>query len=377
MPTVVAGWILVATMTVSPASTRVVLPRGGRTASVAVRRVARWKKTCPGPSSPARLLELDTIASHWQRALDAAHHALTAAAGSLPASDVACRHRALAEERREVSESLARLAQTAHIQPVPWLSPVPVTMRMLGLPDGIRAALFDLDGVLTDSGAMHAWAWGEVFDDLLLRLSGKTGWHFIPFDRISDYRAYVEGRPRLDGVHAFLGSRGIRLPEGSWDEPAGADTAHGLSRRKGEAIERGLRQRGVSAVAGARRYLEAAGHAGLERAVISASASTSSMLERAGLETLVDGRIDADVIREEELRAPPAPDLLVAACRRLGVRQHEAVTFTHSASGVAAAHAAGLTVIGVGAGSGAERAVDSLNALLDRRLRNAVVSKNG
>ena len=239
-----------------------VLPRGGRTAQVAVRRVARSKKTCPGPSSPARLpVGCDAIASHWQRALDAAYHALTAAAGSLPASDVACRHRALAEERREVSESLARLAQTAHIQPVPWLSPVPLTMRMLGLPDGIRAALFDLDGVLTDSGAMHAWAWGEVFDDLLLRLSGKTGWHFIPFDRISDYRAYVEGRPRLDGVHAFLGSRGIRLPEGSWDEPAGADTAHGLSRRKGEAIERGLRRRGADAVAGARRYLEAAGHA--------------------------------------------------------------------------------------------------------------------
>ena len=332
------------------------------------RLVARPETTPAGRQPSVRPIELDTIASHWQRTLDAAQQAATAAAGWLPPAEVARRHSELAWERQEVAELLAGLARTAHVRPVPWLSSVPVTTGMLGLPEGVRAGLFDLDGVLTDSGVLHAWAWAEVFDDFLLRLSEKTGWQFIPFDLVSEYQAYVEGRPRIDGVHAFLGSRGIRLPEGSWDEPAGADTAYGLSRRKGEAVERGLRRRGVSAFAGARRYLEAAGHAGLERAVISASASTSSMLERAGLATLVEVQIDADVIRAEDLRAPPAPDLLVAACRRLGVRPHEAVTFTHSASGVAAAHAAGLTVIGVGDGSGAERTVHSLSALLDPRL---------
>jgi beta-phosphoglucomutase-like phosphatase (HAD superfamily) len=95
---------------------------------------------------------------------------------------------------------------------------------MLGLPATIRACLFDLEGVLTDSALLHAWAWSEVFDEFLLRLNEKTGWRFIPFDRGGDYRDYLEGRPRLEGVHAFLGSRGIR-PE---DELTHLIHAHGV-----------------------------------------------------------------------------------------------------------------------------------------------------
>ena len=132
----------------------------------------------------------------------------------------------------------------------------------------------------------------------------------------------------------------------------------------------------MTALGGARRYLEAAGHAGLKRAVVSASASTLPMLELAGLATLVEDRVDADVIRAEGLRARPAPDLLLDACRRLGVQPEETVTFTHSAAGVAAGLVAGLGVIGVGEeaqrelllGFGAERVVPSVSVLLDPRL---------
>ena len=339
---------------------------------VAPRRTETLSLAAP----PVHRLELDTLASQWQRALDAAQKALAAAAVSLTAPELGRRQRELRLERREVAESLARIARAAGVRPVPWLSPVPVTARALGLPAGTRAGLFDLDGVLTDSGVLHAWAWGEVFDEFLLRLSEKTGWHFIPFGRVADYRAYIDGRPRLEGVHAFLRSRGIRLPEGRADEPAGADTAYGLARRKGEVLDRGLHHQGVSAVAGARRYLEAAGHAGLTRAVVSASASTLPMLERAGLASLVEMRIDAEVISAEELRSPPAPDLLLSACRGLGVRPDEAVYFTHSAAGVAAGRAAGVAVIGVGdetqrellSGFGAGRTVTALSALLDLQI---------
>ena len=321
-------------------------------------------------------LELDTISAQWQLALDAAQRALGAADGTLPAPDLAQRRRELVGERHETEMLLARLAQITGVAPMPWLSAVPVSSKMLGLPVTVSACLFDLDGVLTDSAVLHAWAWSEVFDEFLLRLNEKTGWHFIPFDRDADYRAYIDGRPRLEGVHAFLGSRGIRLPEGRLDDPAQADTAHGLAKRKGEVLARGLRQRGVTALDGARRYLEAAGHAGLGRAVVSASASTLPMLELAGLATLVEERVDAEVIRAEGLRSRPAPDLLLVACRRLGVSPDEAVTFTHSAAGVAAGFAAGVSVIGVGAdpqgevlqGFGAERVVPSLGALLDPRL---------
>ena len=325
---------------------------------------------------PVHRLELDTIASQWQRALDAAQGALAAAAVSLTANELAPRQHELTTERREVAGSLAGMARAAGVRPVPWLSPVPVTTTSLGLPDGIGAGLFDLDGVLTDSGVLHAWAWGEVFDDFLLRLSEKTVWHFIPFDRVEDYRAYIEGRPRLEGVHTFLASRGIRLPEGRADEPAGADTAYGLARRKGEALDRELHHQSVSAVTGARRYLEAAGHAGLTRAVVSASASTLPMLERAGLAPLVEMRIDAQVISAEALRSPPAPDLLLSACRGLGVRPDDVVYFTHSPAGVAAGKAAGVAVIGVGDeaqrqlldGFGAGSTVAALSALLDPQI---------
>jgi len=125
-----------------------------------------------------------------------------------------------------------------------------------------------------------------------MRRAGQTGWEFVPFERDADYRAYLDGRPRLEGIHLFLQSRGIRLPEGFPDDPFDADTAYGLARRKAAALGRGLRTRGVNALPGARRYLEAAGRAGLGRAVVSSSTRTLPMLELANLASLVDVRID-------------------------------------------------------------------------------------
>jgi HAD superfamily hydrolase (TIGR01509 family) len=323
--------------------------------------------------------ELDTSSSQWQLALDAAQRALSAAGGSLPAAELERRRRELVRERQRTAKMLARLAQVTGVRPEPWLSPVPVSRRMLGLPDAVSACLFDLDAVLTDSAVLHASAWAEVFDELLLRLAETTGWQFIPFDRGADYSAYIEGRLRLEGIHAFLGSRGIRLPEGSPGDPAEVDTAYGLAKRKAKALAGGLRERGVNALPGARRYLEAIGHAGIKRAVVSASTSALPMLELAGMTTLVEELIDADVIRAEGLRSRPAPDLLLAACRRLDVRPETAVTFTHSAAGIAAGHGAGLTVIGVGDGAqgtvlqgiAVQRVVPSLSALLDPQLADS------
>jgi beta-phosphoglucomutase-like phosphatase (HAD superfamily) len=375
MHSAVSAWILV--RMISSATSRVATTRSGRAARRAAAQTALpTRDALEFAAQRPRPFELDTISSRWQLALDAAELALRAAGDSLPPTEVAQHRRKLAHERQETAELLAGLARLAGIRSLPWLSPVPVTTEMLGLPATVSACVFDLEGVLTDTALLHAQAWGEVFDEFLLRLSENTGWHFIRFDRDADYRAYLDGRSRLEGVDAFLGSRGIRLPEGRVDDPAGADTAHGLARRKGEALARALRQRGVTALDGARRYLEAAGHAGLKRAVVSASASTLPMLELAGLATLVDEYVDADVIRTEGLRSRPAPDLLLVACRRLGVRPQDAVTLTHSAAGVAAGNAARLAVIGVGEGPqselllgfGAERVVPLVSDLLDPRL---------
>jgi beta-phosphoglucomutase-like phosphatase (HAD superfamily) len=321
-------------------------------------------------------LDLDRLAAGWQLALDAAQSALDCSGHTLPAAELQKRQSKLGEERRRTATLLESVARVEGAKETPWLSAVPVAPRLLGLDAGVAGCIFDLDGVLTDSGRAHAAAWADVFDTFLLRQSEVTGLPFVPFDRDTDYRSYVDGRPRLEGIHVFLASRGIRLPEGRPDDPAEADSAYGLARRKGDALARVLQRRGVTALAGARRYLEAAQHAGLPCAVVSGSQNAVAMLEHANLSTLVEATVDAAAIRSESLRSRPAPDVLVAACHELGIEETAGVTFTHTADGVAAGHAAGLGVVGVGdpetlerlRGFGAERTVPALSALLDPRL---------
>jgi len=319
-----------------------------------------------------RRRELETISAHWQGALDTADRALTADTGLLAPAEIATRRRALVAERHELATLLRRLARARGISPPPWLAATIVRPSMLGLGQTVRGCVFDLDGVLTDSGLLHAASWAEVFDGYLLRLAHDTGRQFIPFDPADDYRMYLDGRLRIEGVHAFLASRGIHLAEGRPDDDASAETAYGLARHKGELLERALRRRGLATLPGARRYLQAAGFARLGRAVVSASTSTRPMLELVALEHLVDAQLDADVMRREGLRPRPAPDLLVASCRVLGLRPEETVALTHSGAGVVAGRNAGLAVIGIGDGQradllrdfGAERVVPSLSALL-------------
>ena len=320
--------------------------------------------------------DLDEIALEWERTLDADDRALNAAGARPIGLDVAARHRDLVQERLQTAGLLAGIAELEGVHPAPWLSPFPVSRKMLGLPAHVDACLFDLDGVLTNSGVLHAQAWADTFDELLLRFAERRGWSVVPVDRTGDYRSYVDGRPRIEGVHAFLASRGIHLAEGRPDDPAAADTAYGVARRKSEGLTHGLGRRGINTVIGARRYLEATGFAGLARCVVSASTRTLPMLELAGLSALVEEHVDADAMLAEGLRSRPAPDLLLAACARLAVRPEHTVTFTHSPAGIAAGHAAGLVVIGIAGdelgevfrGFGAERVVPSLSSLLDRRL---------
>jgi HAD superfamily hydrolase (TIGR01509 family) len=324
------------------------------------------------------LPELDTVAEEWQLALDRAADALDAAAEDLPGAELNARRHALAVERAETAHELGELARDMGVRPAPWLSPRALHPRSLGLADDVRACIFDLDGVLTDSAVLHAAAWAEVFDDLLLRRAEQTGWEFRPFERDADYRAYLDGRPRLEGIHMFLRSRGIRLPEGLPDDPADADTACGLARHKAEALGRGLRARGVNALPGARRYLEAAGRAGLGRAVVSSSTRTLPMLALANLASLVDVRVDFEAIAARELRSRPAPDIVLAACDALGISPEHAVSFTHSPDGVAAAKTAGVRVVAVAVDAptrdrlrafDAPRAVARLSDLLEPQLR--------
>ena len=209
----------------------------------------------------------------------------------------------------------------------------------LGLPDGISGCLFDLDGVLTKTAVVHAAAWKELFDGYLRERAARTGEPFVPFDPVSDYDEYVDGKPRADGTRSFLAARSIDLPDGSDDDPPGAETVHGLGNRKNEIVLRRIREDGVAAYEGSVRYVHAARDAGLRRAVVSSSANCRDVLVAAGIADLFEVRIDALVAKRDGLRGKPAPDTFLAGARALGLEPAAAAVFEDALAGVAAGQA--------------------------------------
>jgi HAD superfamily hydrolase (TIGR01509 family) len=307
------------------------------------------------PAWPESPITLDALSAGWRIALGAAHDALLASADcpapTLEADDLRLRNSRLVHERETVAALLDADARMEHVRLVRALTLPTASKDELGLPTSVDACLFDLDGVLTASADVHSAAWAEAFDELLNRRLERASVHFshyARFSRRSDYDELIQGKPRLDGVRAFLASRGITLPEGDAADPPGTETVHGLANRKNQALLRLLAHEGVRAFAGSHRYLQAATDAGLACIVVSASANTGAILARAGLADLVDLRIDGNTMRAEGLRAKPAPDTLLAACDQLHLQPEHAAAFETTAEGVAAARSAGVAlVIGV------------------------------
>jgi beta-phosphoglucomutase family hydrolase len=219
---------------------------------------------------------------------------------------------------------------------------------VLGLVDGIRACLFDLDGVLTKTATIHAAAWKEMFDSYLRDRARRLGQPFLPFDPVKDYDDYVDGKPRADGTRAFLTSRGIELPDGAEDDPPEVQTIHGLGNRKNEIVLRRIRADGVEAYDGSVRYVRAVRAAGLRRAVVSSSANCHDVLVAAGIEDLFEVGIDGIVADREHLRGKPEPDTYLAAASALGLAPTAAAVFEDALAGVAAGRAGGFGyVVGV------------------------------
>jgi beta-phosphoglucomutase family hydrolase len=211
--------------------------------------------------------------------------------------------------------------------------------QSLGLPDGIRACLFDLDGVLTQTATVHAEAWKTMFDGFLHARAARTGEQFVMFDRRSDYAKYVDGKPRREGVRSFLEARGIELPGGGIDDPPDAETISGLANRKNELVLGLIRDRGVEAYEGSVRYVNAVHAEGLASAVVSASANACEVLEAAGIAHLFDERLDGLDAERMRLQRKPAPDTFLAAARALWVFPAEGAVFEDSLAGVTAARA--------------------------------------
>lgn len=242
----------------------------------------------------------------------------------------------------------------------------------LGLPKGILACLFDLDGVITKTAVVHAAAWKQTFDDFLRQRDGAD---FRPFDDVTDYDEYVDGRPRADGVRTFLASRGIELPEGEPDDPPDAATVHGVGNRKNALLLELIRTGGVEAYEGTVRYVEAVRAHGLRTAVVSSSANCRDVLRSVGAEHLFDTRVDGIVAAERGLPGKPRPDTFLAAAQDLGVERHEAAVFEDALAGMDAGRAGHFGyVVGVDRvgqtdalyAHGADRVVKDLAELLER-----------
>jgi transketolase len=202
-------------------------------------------------------------------------------------------------------------------------------------PERYDAALFDMDGVITDTASIHATCWKTMFDEYLEKWSQQHGQPFRPFDLATDYKLYVDGKPRYQGVRDFLTSRAIDLPEGSVSDPPSTETVCGLGNRKNELVTRRLAS-GVTVYPGSIALLKSVRERGIKTAVVTSSRNCETVLRTAGAADLFDARVDGHLIADQGLAGKPAPDSFLKAAEMLNVRAARAVVIEDALSGVQA-----------------------------------------
>ena len=214
--------------------------------------------------------------------------------------------------------------------------------------DQYDAVLLDLDGVITDTASIHAACWKQMFDEYLQKRAMQRGEAFRPFDPATDYRLYVDGKPRFDGVRDFLTSRGIQLPEGSPHDPPEAETVGGLGNRKNDLVNKIIEDAGVEPYEGSVKLLHQLRHQGFKIAVVTSSQNCAAVLRAAKLDAFFDMRVDGNTILAEHLAGKPAPDTFLMAAKLLGVQPSRAVVIEDALSGVEAGSSGNFgLVIGV------------------------------
>ena len=202
--------------------------------------------------------------------------------------------------------------------------------------DQYDAVLFDLDGVITDTANLHATCWKQMFDEYLQKRARQTGEPFRPFDLAADYRLYVDGKTRFDGVRDFLRSRGIQLPEGDPDDPAEVETVCGLGNRKNDLVNRAIADEGVEPYEGPVQFIHQLRRNGFKIAVVTSSQNCTVVLKAAKLDNVFEVRVDGNTIHEQRLAGKPAPDTFLMAARLLGVEPTRTVVIEDALSGVEA-----------------------------------------
>ncbi len=209
-------------------------------------------------------------------------------------------------------------------------------MQMIDV-DQLDAAIFDLDGVVTKTARVHAAAWKKLFDEYLQQYAAKEGKTCRPFDAQTDYRRYVDGKPRYDGVRSFLQSRGISLPYGDPGDRPDQETICGLGNRKDSFFHDALREHGVETYQSTLTLIRDLRSRGIKTAIVSSSKNCAKVLDAAGISALFDAKVDGLDIAQQQLKGKPAPDMFVKAAALLGVHPAHAVVFEDALAGVQAA----------------------------------------
>ncbi|MBE0596766.1 MAG: beta-phosphoglucomutase family hydrolase [Desulfuromonadales bacterium] len=212
-------------------------------------------------------------------------------------------------------------------------------------PGKFDAVLFDLDGVLTATAAIHAVCWKRMFDEFLKRRALRLGESYHPFDLDTDYKRYVDGKLRYDGVRSFLEGRGIALPQGAPADLPEAETVCALGNRKDAMVKEVLETQGVGVFQGSLELLRRVRQAGLKTAVVSASKNCQAVLQAVGIEELFEIRMDGIEAGRLGLAGKPAPDTFLKAAELLSVPPARAVVIEDAISGVQAGRAGGFGLV--------------------------------
>ena len=233
--------------------------------------------------------------------------------------------------------------------------------------DRYDAVLFDLDGVITNTATLHAACWKRMFDEYLQKRANQRGEEFRPFDLANDYRLYVDGKPRFDGVRDFLRSRGIELPEGSRDDSAELETVCGLGNRKNELVNEVIEDKGVEPYEGSVRLIDQLRRRGFKIAVVTSSENCETVLKAVKLDAFFQTRVDGHMMHAQNLAGKPAPDSFLAAAKLLGVDPGRSVVIEDAIAGVEAGSAGkfGLVIGVVRKGNAEELAQHGANLVVN------------
>jgi len=200
----------------------------------------------------------------------------------------------------------------------------------------IKAVIFDLDGVITKTALVHSSAWKRMFNDYLTFRGKEYNEKQAEFTHEHDYLPYVDGKPRYKGVADFLASRNIQIPFGTPADSPYIETICGLGNRKNEYFNQVLESDGVEVFGSTLELLHEILSMDIKIGVASSSANCRKVLERAGILSLFQTRVDGEVSAALGLKGKPEPDIFTTACDNLGVAYKNAVVVEDAVSGVQA-----------------------------------------